>query len=558
MRNWRKMIALLIALVLVMGLVMSSAVAEPGEKEEKSGIIYTCLGDSIAAGYSLPGFEERRYTGLTRMEGTYGAIVADSLNVDKYNAYAMSGVRTQEMKMFLVDDYYGDAITNRNMWFWFLDTDNIEPELAALRKQLREGIREANLITLGIGANDLLLTLEGTLLQLGTGKPYQGPEAAVQEYVNQVELNGLEDTNNMVSTALEYVMGVATLVPQLIAAASDAVLGFNSRYEEDLNLIQKLNPTAAIVQVSQYNPFYTLSPGFDGIFDMYFGQMNDFFLEMAEKYDNVYYADVTGTETIFGTQFINDPHPTQNGHKYMAEQILKVLEDVKIPDAPTVTPSSDPKPTETVKPTETAKPTETVKPTESPAPSEGPKDKICAPYKDIDTTQWYHNAVHYAIENKIMAGLSADTFAPHMSVTRGMMAQMIYAMEGRPIIWKEQSYKDVEKGRYYEDAVAFVSQNKIMTGYNEDTFGPGDPITREQLATLLRGYANYLGKSTSVTADITGYADYRSVSEWAVTSMEWAVGSGIIAGRDGNKLAPLAKATRAEVAQMLMKFKDLK
>ena len=338
MRNWRKMIALLIALVLITGLAMSSAIAEPSEKE-KSGIVYTCLGDSIAAGYSLPGFEERRYTGLTRMEGTYGAIVADALKVDKYNAYAMSGVRTQEMKMFLVDDYYGDAITNRNMWFWFLNTDNIEPELAALRKQLRDGIRESNLITIGIGANDLLLTMEGTLLQLGTGKPYKGPEAALQEYTDQVELYGLEATNENVTTALDYVMGISTLVPQLVAAAADAVMGFNSRYEEDLNLIRKLNPTAAIVQVGQYNPFYTLSPGFDGIFDMYFGQMNSFFKEMAEKYDNTYYVDVTGTETIFGTQFVNDPHPTQDGHKYMAEQILDVMKDVKIHKAPNVVPS---------------------------------------------------------------------------------------------------------------------------------------------------------------------------------------------------------------------------
>lgn len=552
MRNWRKITALLITLVLVTGLVMSGALAEPSEKEEKSGIMYTCLGDSIAAGYSLPGFEERRYTGLTRMEGTYGAIVADALNVDKYNAYAMSGVRTQEMKMFLVDDYYGDAITNRNMWFWFLDTDNIEPELASLRKQLREGIREANLITLGIGANDLLLTMEGILLQLGTGKPYQGPEAALQEYLDTVELHGVEETNDMVSTAMEYVVGISTLIPQLIAAAYDAVLGFNNRYEEDLNLIQALNPTAAIVQVGQYNPFYTLSPGFDGIFDLYFGQMNAFFQEMTEKYDNVYYVDVTGTETIFGTQFINDPHPTQEGHKYMAEQILNVLKDVKIPGAPNVTPTATPTPTET------AKPSETIKPTETPTPSQDPSDKICAPYKDIDTTKWYHEAVHYAIENKIMAGLSSDTFAPHMSVTRGMMAQMIYAMEGRPINWWGQSYKDVEKGRYYEDAVSFVSHNKIMTGYNEDTFGPDDPITREQLATLLRGYALYLNKSTSNATAITSYDDHRSVSSWAVISMEWAVGSGIIAGRNGNKLAPTAKATRAEVAQMLMKFKELK
>ena len=111
---------------------------------------------------------------------------------------------------------------------------------------------------------------------------------------------------------------------------------------------------------------------------------------------------------------------------------------------------------------------------------------------------------------------------------------------------------------WYTSAVEFVYANKIMGGYDEKTFGPEDFVTREQLATLLRGYAQYKGLSVSNTVSINRFNDAARVSEWAVKGMEWAVGDGIIAGRNGNVLAPQERATRAEVAQMLMKFQSLK
>lgn len=551
MRKMNRVIAVILALVMVISLTAVSALADEKESAGKD-IVYTCLGDSIAAGYSLPTYVARIDAGLVPVEGSYGKIVADTLKADQYNAYGTSGVRTQEMLMFLKDGYYGDAVTNYNMHYW-VHTDNIDEELPVLQKKIRDGLAESNLITMGVGVNDLWLTVQGILLQLGTGKPYTGPEDAQKEYMDTVSAIGLGGAMDLVQKAADTVFGVSTLVPQLLTAIGDALLNFESRYEEILQLIRKLNPNAVIVEVGYYNPFDILTPGFNGIIDTYLGSMNSFLKTMEKEYSNVYYADMTGTETIFGTTLQNDPHPTQKGHQFMADQILKVLEGKKFPPVPK---ASAPEPTLTPTATVTPAPTQPAEPEKTEKLSD--EDTVCAPYTDINRGAWYHTAVHFAIENGIMGGTGNGKFEPGIAVTRGMIAQMIYAMEGKPRASGRKQFDDVAAGKWYTNAVAFVYANRIMGGYDEKTFGPGDYVTREQLATLLRGYAQYKGRSVAHTADIGSFRDASRVSEWAVKGLEWAVADGIIAGRNGNVLAPQERATRAEVAQMLMKFQSLK
>ena len=552
MRKMNRVIAVILALVMVISLTAVSALADEKESAGKD-IVYTCLGDSIAAGYSLPTYVARIDAGLVPVEGSYGKIVADTLKADQYNAYGTSGVRTQEMLMFLKDGYYGDAVTNYNMHYW-VHTDNIDEELPVLQKKIRDGLAESNLITMGVGVNDLWLTVQGILLQLGTGKPYTGPEDAQKEYMDTVSAIGLGGAMDLVQKAADTVFGVSTLVPQLLTAIGDALLNFESRYEEILQLIRKLNPNAVIVEVGYYNPFDILTPGFNGIIDTYLGSMNSFLKTMEKEYSNVYYADMTGTETIFGTTLQNDPHPTQKGHQFMADQILGVLKGKKLPSVPRTEKTEEPVlvPTETVTPA----PTQPAEPEKTEKPSD--EDTVCAPYTDINRGAWYHTAVHFAIENGIMGGTGNGKFEPGIAVTRGMLAQMIYAMEGKPYVYRAARFDDVAAGKWYTNAVAFVYANKIMGGYSSTAFGPEDYVTREQLATLLRGYAQYKGLSVAHTAGIESFNDAARVSEWAVKGLEWAVADGIIAGRNGNVLAPQERATRAEVAQMLMKFQSLK
>lgn len=175
-------------------------------------------------------------------------------------------------------------------------------------------------------------------------------------------------------------------------------------------------------------------------------------------------------------------------------------------------------------------------------------------FTDVSQSAWYHAAVDYVLEQGIMSGVSADRFGPEDTLTRAMAAQMLWALEGKPVVNYLMQYGDVAQGAWYAEAVRWASAQGVMSGYSGETFGPEDNITREQLALILFNYADQAGYDVDGRADLSGYADEAAVSGWAVTALEWAVDAGLISGREGSALAPAATATRAEVAQIFMNF----
>ena len=102
--------------------------------------------------------------------------------------------------------------------------------------------------------------------------------------------------------------------------------------------------------------------------------------------------------------------------------------------------------------------------------------------------------------------------------------------------------------------MAWASANGVVSGYESGLFGPEDQVTREQLAAILYRYAQLSGKDTDQTADLSGYADQGSISDWAAQAVQWACGSGLMTGRSANSLAPAGTLTRAEAATMLKAF----
>lgn len=176
------------------------------------------------------------------------------------------------------------------------------------------------------------------------------------------------------------------------------------------------------------------------------------------------------------------------------------------------------------------------------------------PFTDVKETDWFYDAVRYVYENGMMSGTGSSTFAPDSSTTRGMIVTILHRLEGTPSASGEQ-FSDVPAAQYYAKAVAWASANGIVSGYGNGCFGPNDPITREQLAAILYRYADYKGYGVSIgkKADLSGYADAASISDWAVSAFQWACGAGIIGGSDG-KLTPQGAATRAQTAAMLYRF----
>ena len=100
-----------------------------------------------------------------------------------------------------------------------------------------------------------------------------------------------------------------------------------------------------------------------------------------------------------------------------------------------------------------------------------------------------------------MLGTSKTLFSPHGTVMRGMMATILWRMEGSPVPKGKNSFTDVEAGKWYADAITWTAENGIFAGYGKDKFGPDDPITREQLAAIFYRYADYKGYDLTVKGD---------------------------------------------------------
>ena len=176
------------------------------------------------------------------------------------------------------------------------------------------------------------------------------------------------------------------------------------------------------------------------------------------------------------------------------------------------------------------------------------------PFTDVSEKDWFYGDVMFVYENGLMLGTSKTLFSPYGTATRGMMATILWRMEGSPAPKGKNSFTDVEAGKWYADAITWTAENGIFAGYGKDKFGPDDPITREQLAAIFYRYADYKGYDLTVKGNLDKFKDADKITDYAKTAMQWAVGSGLMKGKSGNLLDPQGTATRAEIAAMLHRF----
>ena len=179
-----------------------------------------------------------------------------------------------------------------------------------------------------------------------------------------------------------------------------------------------------------------------------------------------------------------------------------------------------------------------------------PTEDACTPFTDIDQSAWYHDGVHYMIENGMMNGVGNGMFEPNGSVTRAMLVTILYRQAGSPSVeGKTNPFIDVKPNKYYTDAVIWAFHNGIVNGTTPTTFEPEEPVTREQIATILYRREG----APEVKQDLSAFVDTDQVSSYAHAAMQWAVSEGVIKG-DGNRLNAKGDATRAEIATMLMRY----
>lgn len=184
-------------------------------------------------------------------------------------------------------------------------------------------------------------------------------------------------------------------------------------------------------------------------------------------------------------------------------------------------------------------------------------DAVKNPFADVNAGDWFYRDVLFSYEKGLMSGMDAAAFAPYANTTRAQIAVIFYRMEGSPAVEGENSFADVVRGSgtaWFYDAVTWAQQNGIMGGYDNSSFAPNDPITREQLAAIFYRYAQYKGYDTTQGGmAIREFDDYESISDYAMGAMAWAVNTGLVKG-DSNLLYPNGTATRAEIAAMLHRF----
>ena len=178
-------------------------------------------------------------------------------------------------------------------------------------------------------------------------------------------------------------------------------------------------------------------------------------------------------------------------------------------------------------------------------------------FADLTAGSWYYDGVRYALENGLMTGTSARTFAPDRPVTRAMLVTILWRLAGEPY-GRVSPFEDVLTGSWYAQAVSWAYDKGIVTGVAATSFQPGAPVTREQLCAILCRYAALTGKNTAASASLDAFTDRAQVSAYAEASVRWALQAGLLTGVGDGRLTPRSGTTRAQLAVLLQRFAGLK
>ncbi len=189
-----------------------------------------------------------------------------------------------------------------------------------------------------------------------------------------------------------------------------------------------------------------------------------------------------------------------------------------------------------------------------PGKEDNKEEKNELKFTDVKPTDWFYEAVKYVYEKKLMEGTAEDKFSPNTQTTRSMIVTILHRQEGSPKVEEKNLFTDVEEGKWYTDGINWAGAKKIVSGYQDGRFGPGDNLTREQLVTILYNYAKYKGMDVDKEDDLKAFADKDTVAAYALPAMKWAVKEGLVTGTGNNNISPKTGATRAQVATILQRF----
>lgn len=170
-------------------------------------------------------------------------------------------------------------------------------------------------------------------------------------------------------------------------------------------------------------------------------------------------------------------------------------------------------------------------------------------FSDVAPDAWYAEAVVYCRDHGIMSGTSETAFVPNTSMTRAMLAAVLYRMAGEPAVSAANPFTDAADDAWYLDAILWARQEGIITGYGDGRFGIYDPVSRQQLAAILWRCA---GSPKAESG--TDFADETAIAPYAAEAVDWARANGIMNGKADNRFDPAGHTTRGEAAVILMNY----
>ena len=523
----KRLHTLLLAVVMVVSLLSVSGFAA----NVKHFDTYTVLGDSIAAGYGLPNYpvEEPAILDGTRVEGSYADLVGKAVGCTGYNNCAHCGNRCVDINWLVNPEAEGDNLTiyylASALGLDMTTEESIAASVAVMeqeRLKTQAAVAEADLITINCGSNDSL-TFAFTMYAIAHAN--DDPQAAADEAERLKRLGELPligSTLQSLASTRQTLEFVAELKTYMDIGQQE----FKDNWDELIKAIRKVNPDCQIVAVAMYNPFQTVTLTKDTTLPV--GQLawlsiqtlNNYMENESSVKDEYLVAhcpnpevhefppllDESGSITPFIESLRHGTHPTENGHAYMAEQIIALLTEAEVP----------------------------------------------MPFTDVTQDKWFYEHVEYCFDKGLMDGMTDTTFEPQSNTTRAQFATVLWRMEGRPAPTAAAPFTDCQTG-WFKDAVAWAYENQIVDGMSETTFAPNDNITREQMVAMLYRYM----EKPAVTGDLSAYKDAASISSYAVDAFNWAVSNGIVDGRTADTLAPKALATRAELSAILHRFDQM-
>ena len=576
----KKLLSLVLCVALAVALMIPMSFVS-AEESNMHGI--TTMGDSVSTGYGLiqdtdwgngqltptaDGKLEyvKRPLGMHVMvPNSYSGIVAQKLGINFSNKdswyynHCRAGFRTIEEIRMLDPEYdasmMGDIMSDQFILGQTGHSEMTPEELAAFRAEGQQDIKNSKLVIIGLGMSDLgvPLTLAFNLLfeeiaQAGGANPKE--IETVTNATTEVMNNG-GSAEQVLLTGLGVAESIGYLPQAIISfirAELQSEVGFANNYKQLVKTIFDLNPNCTVVALSMINTFKDLtltgiSPVKAGkIADIGVGIFNSVIKSASpgNQYD-YRYCDIVDTPLkgystpslaisavtlqLINTynEYFDNLHPLEEGHAWIADRIMETLgSDFSLGLSDGVTPVNPPAANER--------------------------------FADVHHGDWFYEAVEYCASRGFMAGTDNGIFSPNVALSRAMVAQILYAMENKPAGAPGGKFSDVPDSAWFAAAVNWCAQAGVVAGMDDGTFAPDANVTREQLATMLCSYTRFKGKDATATGNIDQFSDVGRVSSWAVDNVKWAVGHGIMAGKDGNVIDPTGNATRAEMAQMIYRL----